>query len=255
MPKILIVDDELVMRTLLKEVLEELEYYGVELLTAENGEEALEVIKAKKPELVILDIMMPAMNGLKLCGIVKNELDLKNIYILILSAKSQKLDIQIGKEVGADSYMTKPFDPEELIKVVSEVLGVKWNDKYSVNISLIDEQHKKLFEHINKAKRVEKFSNNPKNVLEILGHMTEYALKHFETEEHYMKEFNFPGYKSHINEHIYFTSTVNEHKNRAVDGDYQIASETLEYLAQWYFNHIQVTDKEYIDFFRKNGLK
>ncbi len=255
MPKILIVDDDLVMRDLLKEALEELEYYGVELLTAESGEEALEVIKTKEPELVILDIMMPAMNGLKLCGIVKNELELKNIYILILSAKSQKLDIQIGKEVGADSYMTKPFDPEELIKVVSEVLGVKWNDKYSVNISLIDEQHKKLFEHISKAKRVEKFSNNLKNVLEILDQMTKYALKHFKTEEHYMKEFNFPGYKSHRKEHIYFINIVNEHKNRAVDGDYQKASETLEYLVQWYFNHIQVIDKEYIDFFKKSGLK
>ena len=85
--------------------------------------------------------------------------------------------------------------------------------------------------------------------------MAEYALKHFKTEEHYMKEFNFTGYKSHRNEHVYFTNTVNEHKNRAVDGGYQITSETLEYLVHWYFNHIQVIDKEYIDFFKKNGLK
>ena len=70
---------------------------------------------------------------------------------------------------------------------------IKWNDKYSVNISLIDEQHKKLFELINKANIVEKFSNNSKGIMGILDQMTEYALKHFETEEHYMKEFLFRG--------------------------------------------------------------
>ncbi|MHC4269810.1 MAG: response regulator [Planctomycetota bacterium] len=81
-------DNEPGMVKLLKETLEEFEDNGVALLTAENGKEALEVIKAKKPKLVILDIMMPEMNGLELCNIVKNVLGLKKIYILILSAKS-----------------------------------------------------------------------------------------------------------------------------------------------------------------------
>ncbi len=126
---IMVVDDDSNMRTLVLETLEELEYYGVELLTAENGEEALETIKTKKPELVILDIMLPGMNGFNLCSIVKNDLELKNIYVLILSAKSQELDKQNGKEAGADSYMTKPFDPDELVKVVSEALGIIWNDR------------------------------------------------------------------------------------------------------------------------------
>jgi len=121
-PNILIVDDEPGMMTLLKETLEEYEDNGVGLLTAENGKEALGIIKTKKPELVILDVMMPVMNGFEVCDIIKNEFRLKNIYILILSAKSQDLDIQYGKELGADSYMTKPFDPDKLVEVVSKVL-------------------------------------------------------------------------------------------------------------------------------------
>jgi hemerythrin len=131
---------------------------------------------------------------------------------------------------------------------------IKWNDKYSVNISLIDEQHKKLFELINKANIAEALNNNTKDVLAILDQMTEYALKHFETEEHYMKEFNFPGYQPHRSEHIDFTNTAIDYKNRVVGGDYQIINEILEYLKQWLVNHIQVTDKKYIECFKKNGL-
>ncbi len=132
---------------------------------------------------------------------------------------------------------------------------IKWNDKYSVNISLIDEQHKNLIEIINKASKVEKSSNSPKDVLEILDEMTEFALKHFETEEHYMEKFHFPGYQAHRNLHIDFINTVIDYKNRAVSGDCQVISEILEYLMKWLINHIQVTDKKYIDCFKKNGLK
>ncbi len=89
MPKILIADDELVMRDLLKEALEKLEDKGVELLTADNGEEAIESIRTEKPELVILDVMMPGTNGFEVCNIVKNELGLKDVYILMLTANGQ----------------------------------------------------------------------------------------------------------------------------------------------------------------------
>jgi hemerythrin len=132
---------------------------------------------------------------------------------------------------------------------------IEWNDKYSVNISLIDEQHKKLFEIINKAIIAEKHRKVTKDVLGILDEMTEYALKHFETEERYMKEFNFPEYQAHRNEHIDFTNNSIDYKNRVIGGDFQILNEILEYLKQWLVNHIQVTDKKHIDCFKKNGLK
>ncbi len=132
---------------------------------------------------------------------------------------------------------------------------IEWDDKYCVGISILDEQHKKLIEIINKASMVEKSSNSPKDVLAILYQMTDYALEHFKTEEHYMEKFHFTGYQPHRNEHIDFINTVHDYKNRAVYGDGQIASETLKYLVEWYANHIQEIDIEYIDFFKKNGIK
>ncbi len=125
MPKILIVDDELTMRTLLKELLEGFEDKGVELLTAENGKEAIESIKTEKPELVILDVMMPGMNGFEVCNTVKNELGMKDVYVIILTTSGQEYYKQKGKDVGADIFIIKPFSPDELIKEVSKVLEIE----------------------------------------------------------------------------------------------------------------------------------
>jgi two-component system, OmpR family, alkaline phosphatase synthesis response regulator PhoP len=122
--KILIVDDEDHLRMLIEQTLEDLEDEGVELLTATNGEEALEMIIEEKPDLVFLDVMMPKMNGIEVCRRVKQELKLHNIFIIILTAKGQELDKQKGKEVDADIYMTKPFDPDELLSKAREVLHI-----------------------------------------------------------------------------------------------------------------------------------
>ena len=122
--KILIVDDEPHIRMLIEQTLEELEDEGVEFLTAENGEIALEIIQQEQPQLVFLDVMMPKMNGMDVCKKVKKELGLTNVYIALLTAKGQELDRQKGQEVGADVYMTKPFDPEVILRKAREVLGL-----------------------------------------------------------------------------------------------------------------------------------
>lgn len=122
--KLLIVDDEAHIRMLIEQTLEELEDEGVIFLTAENGEQALEIIKAEKPQLVFLDVMMPKMNGMEVCRRVKQELKMDDVFIILLTAKGQELDRQKGQEVGADVYMTKPFDPEVLLIKAKEVLGL-----------------------------------------------------------------------------------------------------------------------------------
>lgn len=123
--KILIVDDEAHIRMLIGQTLEELEDEGVEFFTADNGQTALELIQSEKPNVVFLDVMMPKMNGMEVCRKVKLELGMKDVFIIILTAKGQELDKQKGQEVGADVYMTKPFDPEVLLNKAKEVLGIE----------------------------------------------------------------------------------------------------------------------------------
>lgn len=122
--KILIVDDEAHLRMLIQQTLEELEDEGVELLTAANGEEALKAIQDEAPALVFLDVMMPKLSGFDVCRRVKQALGLKDVFIVLLTAKGQEFDKQQGMEAGADLYMTKPFDPDALLERARTVLGL-----------------------------------------------------------------------------------------------------------------------------------
>lgn len=123
--KILIVDDEPHIRLLLEQALEELEDYGVELLSAENGREALEAIEADRPQLVFLDVMMPEMNGFDVCQTVKHEREMADVFVVMLTAKGQEFDKQQGEAVGADLYLTKPFDPDEILERAIAILELE----------------------------------------------------------------------------------------------------------------------------------
>jgi DNA-binding response OmpR family regulator len=123
--KVLIVDDEAHIRLLLEQTLDELDEAGVIILLAENGGEALETIRGERPDLVLLDVMMPVMNGFEVCKTVKADPELEGTFILMLTAKGQELDRVTGAEVGADLYMTKPFDPDDVLEKAAEVLGVE----------------------------------------------------------------------------------------------------------------------------------
>ena len=120
MKKILIVDDE-------KDLVEMLEVrigaLGYEVFKAYDGQEGLEKARETKPDLIILDIMMPKMNGYEVCRFLKFDEEFKNIPILMLTARGQDQDKKVGDDVGADAYMTKPFDGNELVTKIKEMLG------------------------------------------------------------------------------------------------------------------------------------
>jgi len=123
--KILIVDDEIHIRALLEQSLEDLEGEGVELFLARDGEEGLKCAKEEKPDLIFLDIMMPKKNGYEVCEEIKQDPELKDIYIILLTAKGQTSDRVQGEEVHANEYITKPFNPDEILQKASEILGVQ----------------------------------------------------------------------------------------------------------------------------------
>lgn len=123
--KVLIADDEAPLRLLLEQSLEELEDVGVEVLLAADGSEALSIVQQERPDVVLLDVMMPALNGFDVCKAIKRDPTLRGTFVLILTAKGQELDRITGQEVGADCYMTKPFDPDTVLKIVANHLGIE----------------------------------------------------------------------------------------------------------------------------------
>ncbi len=125
MKKILLVDDEQDIVETLKFVLES---EGYTCYCAYNGEDGLKLAKEIIPDLMILDIMMPKINGFKISRLLKFDAKYKNIPIIMLTARSQESDKQIGEETGADVYITKPFDLDDVLSTVDKLIN-KENDK------------------------------------------------------------------------------------------------------------------------------
>lgn len=117
-PKILVVDDDQTNLKFLREILDD----DYELLTVSSGEEALEVIHEFDPLIVLLDIMLPGVSGYEVCEQVKKDESLSQVKIILISAKAMVNERQRGYEAGADDYITKPFDHEELLVKLNLIL-------------------------------------------------------------------------------------------------------------------------------------
>jgi two-component system alkaline phosphatase synthesis response regulator PhoP len=118
--RILVVDDEIYIVHILDF---SLGMEGYEVLTALDGEQAVEKARAEKPDLVVLDIMMPKLDGYETCKLLKADPLTKDIPVILLSAKGRNVDQKIGFEVGADDYITKPFSPRKLVERINAILG------------------------------------------------------------------------------------------------------------------------------------
>jgi two-component system alkaline phosphatase synthesis response regulator PhoP len=117
--RILIVDDE---DSIVKLVKMYLEHHRYEVIIASDGQEGLEKAKTEKPDLIVLDLMLPKMNGYKVCGLLKKDTRYAKTPVILFTAKAQEKDVKLGEEVGADAYITKPYEPEILLAKIKELL-------------------------------------------------------------------------------------------------------------------------------------
>ncbi|MEQ1833236.1 MAG: response regulator [Candidatus Eisenbacteria bacterium] len=118
--KILVVDDEIYIVHILDF---SLGMEGYEVVTALDGEQALEKARSEKPDLIVLDIMMPKLDGYETCKRLKADAETKDMPVILLSAKGRNVDQKVGFEVGADDYITKPFSPRKLVERINAILG------------------------------------------------------------------------------------------------------------------------------------
>jgi len=129
MSKILVVDDEASIRRLVRSYLEKEAH---EVLEAENGEQAVEMTRSASPELIVLDVGMPVLDGVEALRTIRT---FSNVYVVMLTARSDEVDKLIGLSIGADDYLTKPFSPRELVARIKAVLrrsratGAENNDR------------------------------------------------------------------------------------------------------------------------------
>lgn len=120
--KILIVDDEALLQM---GVSIRLKAEGFEVLTASDGLAGLEMARKEEPDLILLDLMLPQMDGYKVCRMLKFDARYKNIPIIMLTARAQDVDKNMGAEAGVNAYLTKPFDHRELLDKIKELLNIQ----------------------------------------------------------------------------------------------------------------------------------
>jgi DNA-binding response OmpR family regulator len=120
---VVVADDEPHIRLLIEMSLEPLTFDGARVVSVADGEAALDAIRAERPQICVLDLMLPRMSGIDVCRAVKGDPSLAATRVVILTARGQELDRQLGQEAGADHYMTKPFDPDELLEIVRAAIS------------------------------------------------------------------------------------------------------------------------------------
>src|SRR3954447_24171938 len=123
--RVLVVDDDDVIRQL---ITVNLELEGFEVIPAVDGQDALDKVKDAQPDVVTLDVMMPRVDGWEAAERLRADPETAHIKVILLSARAQESDIQRGERIGVDAYLTKPFDPDELIDVVRRMVAASGSE-------------------------------------------------------------------------------------------------------------------------------
>lgn len=118
--RLLVIEDEVDLAEMVKL---RLEANGYEILIAHDGQDGLDMARKERPDLIILDLMLPKIDGYKVCRMLKFDEKYKHIPIIMFTARAQELDKKVGYDVGADAYITKPFDAQALLQKIKELVS------------------------------------------------------------------------------------------------------------------------------------
>jgi hemerythrin-like metal-binding protein len=132
---------------------------------------------------------------------------------------------------------------------------LQWDEKYSVGITSIDNQHKELFKHLNNLLEAMKQGQANDVISQIILKVEQYAVNHFQKEEYFFQRFNFHGSAEHISEHQDFKNKIVSLKSDLKSGKITLTFELLNFLKDWIDHHILIVDKQYSECFRQNGLQ
>ena len=132
---------------------------------------------------------------------------------------------------------------------------VNWDDSYSVEVSTIDDQHKKLIELVNQLYDAMRKGQDLIIIGEVIDELIHYTKTHFAYEEAYFEKFGFEKKEEHKAEHKDFVREVEEFKNKFKEGEITLSIEVLQFLSGWLFTHIKGSDKDYITYFHTNGIR
>jgi hemerythrin len=132
--------------------------------------------------------------------------------------------------------------------------NVTWNKSMSVNVKILDKQHKALVATINKANKLLINNANKSDISIVLKELIDYVYKHFETEEKYFQEFNYPKAKEHINQHNKFAYKVAKFQEDYLNNKTDFTQSLIDYLDTWIKEHVQDLDQKYSKFFNDHGL-
>jgi len=241
-----------------------LEKTGAAAEYAEDGREAVEMFKRnpEKYSLILMDVHMPEMDGYEATRAIRAMplARAKYIPIVAMTANVFREDIEACLESGMDDHLAKPIDPDLLFEKImkykdSPRLGAdgaditeydaQWDDSLSVGDAKADEQHKQLFEILNKLVHACNNGNDPENLAETLAFLTDNTITHFNDEEALQLRYNYPGYAAHRRMHEDFKDIVSDivFRYRENGSSAQLCGEVNRVIVRWLIGHIRGEDR------------
>jgi hemerythrin-like metal-binding protein/PAS domain S-box-containing protein len=245
---ILLVEDNKVNQLVAKKLLAK---YKMQVETAINGREALAMIEAQNFDGVLMDCMMPVLDGYEATRLIRKQEKFKTLPIIALTANAMKQDIEKVLQVGMNDHIAKPVNPEIMLLTMAKWIKPKqqnkliWSDEYLTGNRIIDTQHRTMFSFINTLNAHLKDEKLSDEVIDAVMQLNDYGTHHLNYEENLLKEIEYPEYEEHRKFHKRYQDTISKFMNNMSNNNTVNIKEMLDFLMSWWKDHILKEDMKY----------